>query len=76
MGIICDRLTKWSDMNEHIIEEQAGFRGGYSTIDNIFIVNSISMRYLSKKLPHSFLLPFLNKATIIAVDQHSGKIPV
>jgi hypothetical protein len=23
MGIICDRLTKWSDMNEHIIEEQA-----------------------------------------------------
>ena len=34
-------------MNEHIIEEQAGFLGGYSTIDNIFILNSI-MRYLSK----------------------------
>ena len=49
MVIICDRLTKWSDMNEHIIEEQAGFRGGYSTIDNIFILNSIIMRYLSKK---------------------------
>jgi len=50
MGIICDRLTKWSDMNEHIIEEQAGFRGGYSTIDNIFILNSIIMKYLSKKV--------------------------
>ena len=38
-------------MNIHvyIVEEQAGFRGGYSTIDSIFILNGIIMRYLSKK---------------------------
>ena len=34
------RLQKWTDDNELISEEQAGFRRGYSTIDNAFILNS------------------------------------
>lgn len=49
MGVISKRLTLWSELNENIVEEQAGFRSGYSTIDNIFILTSIITKYLSKK---------------------------
>ena len=42
-------LQKWVDDIKFISEEQAGFRRGYSTIDNAFILNSIVQKYLDKR---------------------------
>ena len=49
IGILNTRLKAWSDRNNIITEEQAGFRKGYSTIDNAFILHSIIQKYLTKK---------------------------
>ena len=43
------RLVKWADDNNKLSDEQAGFRKGKSTIDQIFIFQSIISKYLSKK---------------------------
>ena len=38
--IINKRLLFWADAKDKISEAQAGFREGYSTIDNIFVLQS------------------------------------
>jgi len=43
------RLQGWTEENGLTGEEQAGFRRGYSTIDNIFILHGIVERYLGRK---------------------------
>jgi hypothetical protein len=43
------RLKTWCDDNDIIDESQAGFRKGYSTIDNLFNLQSIIQKYLSVK---------------------------
>lgn len=43
------RLTKWANDYDIIDESQAGFRQGYSTIDNIFILQAMVQKYLSKQ---------------------------
>ena len=48
-GILYDRLYSWAEENSKIDETQAGFRQGYSTIDNIFTLMSMGQKYLSKK---------------------------
>ena len=35
-------------MEEKIIEEQAGFRAGYSTVDHIFSLHAMVQKYLLK----------------------------
>lgn len=40
-GILLNRLEKWVSQNGVLNENQASFRKGYSTIDNIF--NLISL---------------------------------
>ena len=35
-AILTNRLSNWSNVNNVIGEEQAGFRSSYSTIDNLF----------------------------------------
>jgi len=40
-NLILLRLQSWVDENNFINESQAGFRKGYSTIDNIYILNSL-----------------------------------
>jgi len=47
--ILHERLVAWVDRNSLLSEFQAGFRKGYSTVDNIFCLNSISQHYLLKK---------------------------
>lgn len=47
--ILNQRLTVWADENEKIVEEQGGFRAGRSTTDNIFILQGIIEKYLTKK---------------------------
>ena len=47
--IITDRLNDWVETNNLLGEEQAGFRRGYSTIDNVFVLHSIIQRYLLRR---------------------------
>lgn len=47
-NIIYDRLYTWSEEFGKIDESQAGFRVGYSTIDNIFTLQSMVQKYISK----------------------------
>ena len=47
-NILHDRLVKWSDIYNKIDEAQAGFRSGYSTTDNLFTLQSLIQKYISK----------------------------
>ena len=51
-AVINSRLNAFADNHEVITNSQAGFRKGYSTADNIFILNSLVeiMKSRSKKL--------------------------
>ena len=46
--ILNERLTQWADDNGKLVEEQGGFRAGYSTTD-MFVLYAIIQRYLVKK---------------------------
>ena len=50
MTVLTSRLTQslWCEEHNIIDESQGGFRRGYSTIDNIFTLQSIAQKYLSK----------------------------
>ena len=39
--VLSSRLKSWAEVNELICEEQAGFRSGYSTVDNIFVLYGV-----------------------------------
>ena len=49
INILNKRLTQWSDENEIIGEEQAGFRKSYSTIDNLFCLQTLVTKYIKSK---------------------------
>ena len=44
--ILNKRLTCWAEQEEKIREQQAGFRAGYSTIDNIFTLYGLVQKHL------------------------------
>ncbi len=48
-GILNERLCRWAEVNNVIDESQAGFRKGYSTIDNLFTLQAMVQKYLSKR---------------------------
>jgi hypothetical protein len=48
-SILNSRLNTFSDETDLVTNSQAGFRAGYSTQDNIFILYSLITLYLSKK---------------------------
>ena len=48
-SILNRRLTFYANMYDKISENQAGFREGYSTIANAFILNAFVDKYLSKQ---------------------------
>lgn len=47
--ILNERIQKWADMNNMINEAQAGFRKGYSIVDNLFCLQAMAQKYLSRK---------------------------
>ena len=49
IGILTERLNKWVDKYKVINEAQAGFRKGYSVIDQTFNLQCLVQKYLSKK---------------------------
>ena len=48
-SVIYRRVTFFVNIYDKISKAQFGFREGYSTVDNAFILNSIIERYLAKK---------------------------
>lgn len=46
--ILNKRLTQWMEETEQIVEEQAGFRAGYSTVDHIFSLYTIIQKSLAQ----------------------------
>ena len=55
-GIIFERLLQYCDIMNILPESQAGGRRGYSTIDNIFCLQSLVQKYLSKKSGRFYIL--------------------
>ena len=47
--ILNKRLYKWAEENGKLDEAQAGFRSGYSVVDNIFSLSACVQKYLSKQ---------------------------
>ena len=54
--MLTNRQSEWAEENEVIDEAQAGFRRGYSTIDNIFNLQSVIQKYISKKRGRIYVL--------------------
>lgn len=48
-SVLNRRITFYVNMYDKITECQAGFREGYSTVDNAFILNAFVDKYLNKK---------------------------
>jgi hypothetical protein len=46
--VLSNQLTTGAEANSVIDESQTGFRRGYSTIDNVFNLQAIVRKYLSK----------------------------
>ena len=44
-NILNKRLAEWAEVEEKIIEEQAGFRAGYSTLDHIFSLYAMVQKH-------------------------------
>lgn len=49
VSVLNNRLCDWMNLNSKLKEFQAGFRSGYSTSDNIFILRSIAGTFLELK---------------------------
>ncbi len=47
--LIKTRLYNWAENHNKLNESQAGFRQGYSTVDNIFCLQAMAQKYLSKQ---------------------------
>ncbi|XP_055839011.1 uncharacterized protein LOC129906997 [Episyrphus balteatus] len=69
-SILQVRLRSWIESNKLLKEFQAGFRPGYSTIDNIFVLHSIVDFFLAqnKKL-YVFFIDF--KAAFDTIDRNA-----
>lgn len=48
-NILNKRLIEWSNENDVIGEEQAGYRKSYSTVDNLFCLQTVVTKYLRNK---------------------------
>ena len=46
--ILNKRLVLWAESSNIIVEEQSGFRKSRSTVDNIFIFNTVITKYLKR----------------------------
>lgn len=53
------RIRTWLELNEVIHECQAGFRNNYSTVDNMFVLQSLCQKYL-RKPKHRFYAAFID----------------
>ena len=55
-SILYGRLLKWCDDGLHMPESQTGGRKGYSTLDNIFCLQALTQKYISKNKGRFYVL--------------------
>lgn len=59
IGIVNERIVDWSKRYRILNEYQAGFRRGYSTVDNIFCLTSIvNLKFAEKRKVYAFFVDF------------------
>lgn len=59
MGMVNERITEWVKRNRILNEFQAGFRKGYSTIDNIYNLTAIvNIKFAEKRKVYAFFIDF------------------
>ena len=54
--VLNNRLLKWAQSADVLYEEQAGYKKGYSTIDNIFVLQSLAQKYISEPKGRYYVL--------------------
>lgn len=58
-GVLLKRMQKWEKRNKILNEFQAGFREGYSTVDNIFnLFNILKIKFNERKKIYCFFIDF------------------
>ena len=67
--ILNKRLSWWQEENNKIAEEQSGFRTGYSTLDNVFVLYEIVQRYLTKNLEKCMYALLTSKRHLIPFNR-------
>lgn len=80
ISILNKRLTFYTDVFNSISESQAGFRKGYCTTDNAFVLYSVVNKYLRKKggkLYVAFVdfrkaFDYVNRSKMFSVLHHNG----
>lgn len=59
IGILNNRLTIWVERHNTLNEYQAGFRKGYSTMDNIYSLSAlVNLKFSEKKKLYAFFIDF------------------
>ena len=58
--ILCSRLKEFVKRRKILREEQAGFRAGYSTIDNCFVLDALVNKYVKNKRKGKLFCAFLD----------------
>ena len=48
-GVLCNRLTEWVEKRKLLVKEQAGFRKGFGTVDNAFVLNFLVEKEIQRK---------------------------
>ena len=68
--VLNERLTRWADAEGKLSECQAGFRKGFSTLNNIFALYSIIQKYLARR-GGRFYCVFIDFAKAFDTVNHS-----
>jgi hypothetical protein len=59
MGVLLSRLEKFERKNKILNEFQAGFRRGYSTVDNIYnLISIVNLKFHENKKVYAFFVDF------------------
>ena len=68
--VLNNRLVMWGNVHSKFYEEQAGFREKYCTVDQIFVLNSVVQKYLSRPKGR-FYCAFVDFSTAFDCIQHN-----
>ena len=68
--VLNNRLVRWGNVYSKFYEEQAGFREKYCTVDQIFVLNSVVQKYLSRPKGR-FYCAFVDFSTAFDCIQHN-----
>ena len=68
--LLKNRFVRWEEDNVLQYEEQAGYKKGYSTIDNMFTLQSLVQKYISKENGQYYVL-FIDFSKAFDMIPHS-----